>query len=157
MSRMDTIDHLSQIPEDASFPDLREMFQTGRSVRGLDGKRDIGYRHGVMTELGDVEKSVWREAMIRLIDRSGERELFELLTDFVLGFGWFNNWSRTSMEDAEMYALQLHSSRIFENEEWVCYQDFRLKMLEAGLVQALIPADPTVSVSLEEFFMEGSP
>lgn len=151
MSRMDTIDHLSQIPEDASFPDLREMFQTGRSVRGLDGKRDIGYRHGVMTELGDVEKSVWREAMIRLIDRSGERELFELLTDFVLGFGWFNK-----MKDAEMYALQLHSSRIFKNEEWVCYQDFRLKMIEAGLVQALITAGPAVSVSLEDFFMEGS-
>lgn len=156
MSRMDTIDHLSQIPEDASFPDLREMFQTGRSVRGLDGKRDIGYRHGVMTALGDVEKSVWCEAMIRLIDRSGERELFELLTDFVLGFGWFNNWSRTSMKDAEMYALQLHSSRIFENEEWVCYQDFRLKMIEAGLVPALITAGPAVSVSLEDFFMEGS-
>ena len=110
-----------------------------------------------MTELGDVEKSVWREAMLRLIDRSGERKLFELLTDFVLGLGWFNNWSRTSMKDAEMYALQLHSSRIFENEEWVSYQDFRLKMIEAGLVPVLIPADPTVSVSLEEFFMEGSP
>lgn len=149
------IDHLSQIPENASFPDLREMFQTGRSVRGLDGKRDIGYRHGVMTELGDVEKSVWREAMIRLIDRSGERELFELLTDFVLGFGWFNNWSRTERDDAEMYALQLHSCRIFENEEWVCYQDFRLKMIEAGLAPALITADPAGSVSLEEFFMEG--
>ena len=153
---MDMIDHLSQIPEDASFPDLREMFQTGRSVRGLDGKRDIGYRHGVMTELGDVEKSVWREAMLRLIDRSGERELFELLTDFVLGFGWFNNWSRTSMEDAEMYALQLHSSRIFENEAWACYQDFRLKMIEAGLVTLYNPEDPAVSFSLEDFFMEGS-
>ena len=149
MNSCAAIDTLSAIPVDATFSDLSGGVETGRAVRGLDGKSYKGYREGVLTKLGDVEKSVWCEAMRRLIARSGEQDIFKLLIEHISGYAWI----RTKAQ-AEYYALELHSNRIFKNEKWVDYQPFRVKMLEAGLVPAPAKADDAVSVCLEDFIME---
>ena len=71
------IDNISGIPADVTFRDLRVHYRTGRAAAldctGRD--REYTYRVGVQTDLGDIELSVWQEAMQRLIHASGEYEL----------------------------------------------------------------------------------
>ena len=78
------------------------------------------YRFGAQTEIGDIEISVWEAAMHRLIRNSGEEALYQALLAWVEAD---TPWLHTKKE-RELYALELHSARIFELPEWVAKQEF---------------------------------
>lgn len=139
------IDSLSYIPEDATCAQLRCHYYTGRATSRMWGSK---YRNGVMTDLGDIEESVWVEAARRLVRRNDDQRICDLLLENTKELGWH----RTDAE-REKYTLELYAARIFENEKWVDYQKFRLKMLEAGIVPASAKEE-TVSVDLLDYIKE---
>lgn len=105
-----------------AFEDIREHYGTGRSYLISDGVRGkkYGYRSGVQTKIGDIEEFEWEALAVKLIERDGEQTLQENLLD------WIKNqcpWLHTQRE-RKHYALCLHVSRIFDNEEWVDYIPF---------------------------------
>lgn len=125
MGKHDMIDSISSLPKNLTFADLRHQHGTGRSFlvsdRGYEKK--YFYRHGVQTEAGDILESLWIQAMNDLIDRSDERDLHNDLIE------WVKEevaWCHTKKE-VELYALQLHSSRIFDNPKWCDYAAFNAK------------------------------
>jgi len=109
---------------DLSFSNLRVHYFTGVSVLRLGNQRNktSGYRNGVMTGLGDLEFPVWETLVRDLIHRSGEDELLNSLIT------WLEDapWLRTKHE-VELYALELHAGRIFDNPGWVDYVAFNRK------------------------------
>ena len=109
---------------DLSFSDLRVHFFTGVSVRKLGDQhnKSSGYRNGVMTGIGDLEFPVWETLVRDLIHRSGEDELLNSLIAWLEGTPWL----RTKRE-VELYALELHAGRIFDNPDWVDYVAFNRK------------------------------
>lgn len=125
-----------------TFDSLRLKYRTGRSfvVSGTGRDRVYGYRHGVATELGDIEESEWIDLAMDLIRRSGELDLLDALKK------WCKEYALTSLsrKEVEFDALQLHVSRTFDNPLWVSYIPFNRKyrpdvLSRAELVQ-IIPA-----------------
>ena len=118
------IDGHEHLVSELSFSDLRVRFWTGRAIHhsGDKASKPSGYRHGVMTKLGDIDLPTW-EALIRdLIHRSGEDELLSALTEWAADTPWLH-----SKHEIERYALELHASRIFDDPAWVCYSAFNRK------------------------------
>lgn len=108
--------------EDLSFEDLRKRYGTGVGYLISDhgrGRKTYGYRLGIMTQIGDIELSVWRKLMRNLIEKAGEQNLYDTLKEWVRSFPWLKD-----EEDIEQYALELHSARIFDNAQWVDYLEF---------------------------------
>ena len=110
---------------DLSFSDLEHRLATGQAYTksGSGHNRVMGYRNGVMTRLGDLEASVWETLIRDLIHRSGEDALLQGL------IAWAADncpWLHTKAE-IEQHALELHSSRIFENPKWAGYPEFNRK------------------------------
>ena len=106
---------------DLSFSDLRVHYFTGVSVRRLGDQRNksSGYRNGVMTGIGDLAFPVWETLVRDLIHRSGEDELLNALIVWLEATPWLR-----TKRDKELYALELHAARIFDNPDWVDYAAF---------------------------------
>ena len=104
------------------FSDLRVHYRTGRSyvISGTGKNRKYGYRRGVKCDIGDIEISEWCKAAKALIKRSGEQELLDHLCAFLN----LHNYCRSSKIELEEEALQLHVSRVFDNEAWVYFVEF---------------------------------
>lgn len=92
------------------------------------------YRHGVMTKLGDIEITVWIQLMEQLIERSGE----QWLQDALLQWGKEHNYTKSPAAKLRETALELHSDRIFDDPEWVCYIPFNKRFRPDVLEQAHI-------------------
>ena len=109
---------------DLSFSDLRVHYFTGVSVRRLGDQhsKSSGYRNGVMTGLGDLEFPVWETLVRDLIHRSGEDELLNALIVWLVATPWLH-----TKREVELYALELHAGRIFDNPDWVDYAAFNRK------------------------------
>lgn len=115
-------DTLKKPCNELTFADLRLHFSTGRSFIKSGSGRDAvyGYRHGVMTDVGDIEESARAQLMMDLIKRSGEEGIqMQLRLWAKENCAWLH-----SKKEIEMYALELHSSRIFDNPQWVDYDLF---------------------------------
>ena len=125
------INGVEYLVSDPSFSDLRVHYFTGVSVRRLGDQhsKSSGYRNGVMTGLGDLEFPVWETLVRDLIHRSGEDELLNSLIAWLEGTPWL----RTKRE-VELYALELHADRIFDNPDWVDYVTFNRKY-RPGILQ----------------------
>ena len=106
---------------DLSFSDLSVHYFTGVAVRKLGDQhsKSSGYRNGVMTGIGDLEFPVWETLVRDLIHRSGEDELLNSLIAWLEGTPWLH-----TKRDKELYALELHAGRIFDNPDWVDYAAF---------------------------------
>ena len=104
------------------FSDLRVHYRTGRSyvISGTGKNRKYGYRQGVKCDIGDMEISEWCKAARALIERSGEQELLDNLCAFLT----LHDYCHSSKKELEEEALQLHMSRIFDNEAWVYFIEF---------------------------------
>lgn len=128
------IDSLSSTnPESLSFPNLRWRFGTGVGTSTGQGHyKKSGYRSGVMTELGDIEITVWIQLMEQLIEKSGEQWLLDAL------ICWEKETNYTNASDSKLreIALELHSARIFDDPEWVCYIPFNKRFRPDVLEQA---------------------
>lgn len=105
-----------------SFETLRVHYCTGRSylIKGEGRNKIYGYRHGVMTDLGDLEKSEWISLMKELIEQHGEQVLQEHLRQWCQER--FPRFHRK--DELEQEALELHAARIFDDPEWVSYIPF---------------------------------
>ena len=108
--------------EDITFADLRVHYGTGRSIHvsGTGRNKKFRYRHGMMTDLGDLEIYEWKSLLNALIEHHGEQEIQQQL----------RQWSRAecrwlhSEDEVEEYALSLHAARIFEDPAWAGYVPF---------------------------------
>ena len=107
-----------------TFKKVSLKYGTGRSntFNTPNGKK-TSYRHGVMTEIGDIEVSVWMQIVEYLIRKANEIELYNNLLEWVTDT---MKWSENESERRK-YALKLHAARIFGNPEWVDYTAFNTK------------------------------
>ena len=118
-SRVETA---KKMVDSLAFQDLRVHFFTGKAVllSGSGKDKKYTYRRGVMTDVGDIELSKWRELVHGLIEKSHEQVLYEQLLKWVKDCCPFQH----TREDIESYALELHASRIFDNPRWSAYGVF---------------------------------
>lgn len=118
--------------DEITFSDLRVHFGTGRAilVSGTGRDKACRYRHGIMTDLGDLETDKWAQLAKALIRRTGEQAMYEHLLEWL---SQHNSFCR-SPGGREQYALELHMSRIFDCEEWGDFipfnRQYRPKALE---------------------------
>lgn len=109
-------------PDDLTFDNLRYQYGTGRAytISGAGRNRVTGYRTGVQTKLGDIEISNWMALMQELIEKSGEQALHAALIEWLSE----HNYRKAGKSEIAREAMELHSSRIFDNEEWVDFLPF---------------------------------
>lgn len=110
---------------DLSYANLRCHYQTGRSyvISGEGRNRVYGYRTGVQCNLGDIEQKEWCQMVRDLIQREDEQKLYQQLLQHLKD----HNYAKESIKELEFKALQLHASRIFDNEAWVDFLKFNRK------------------------------
>lgn len=108
-----------------TFSSIRKMYGTGRAFtsKNYRGEKSVYYRHGCMTVIGDIEKSVWQQIVRILIKRENETELFQNLKS------WLKDSKIVFRDENELddYALQLHAERMFDCAEWVDFVGFNTK------------------------------
>lgn len=108
-----------------TYDDLQHQYSTGRAVHlsGEGRNKTFGYRRGVKCALGDIELSEWQKLMKELIERSGEVQLHQQLAQ------WEKEHCHLQRDRSEFEQdiLKLHSSRIFDNPEWVDFIPFNQK------------------------------
>lgn len=75
-----------------------------------------------MTDIGDILDADWFALARFIIERDGEQDLYNGLVEYVNGCAWLR-----SKSEREEYALDLHMSRIFDNQDWVGYLEFNKK------------------------------
>lgn len=119
------INSLEGVPVDASYKDLELGHYTGQAILLSGSGRDkkYAYRNGVSTRLGDIEESVWFAAMQRLIECSGEQELFEQLLEWVTEHIPYLHTKKERHNEAVI----LMSYRLFDEPKWVDYVEFNRK------------------------------
>lgn len=101
--------------EELKFSDLRVRYGTGRSIHvsGTGRDKKFRYRHGVMTDLGDLEISEWNSLINALIKYHSEREIQQQLRQWCKAEClWLH-----SDDEVEEYALSLHAARICNRSE----------------------------------------
>lgn len=110
--------------EKLKFSDLRVHYGTGRSflISGTGRDKKYGYRHGMMTDLGELEISEWKSLITSLIAYRGEQELQEQLWQWSKESGW-----PSRKDELEVHALELHAARIFDDPAWADYIPFNRK------------------------------
>lgn len=111
-----------QLADTLTFEDLSIHFFTGKAVllSGTGRNKKYTYRNGVMTNVGDIELSRWRELVHELIEKAHEQKLHEQLLRWVKDCCPFQH----TREEIKTYALELHASRIFDNPQWAAYDLF---------------------------------
>ena len=104
-----------------TYKQLRIHYGTGRALRvsGTGRDRKYTYRIGCMTDIGDIPITDWNALARYIIERDGEQNLYEGLVEYAQSCAWLH-----SKKECEEYALKLHISRIFDDTEWVGYQEF---------------------------------
>lgn len=131
IERIDSVSRLD--PAVISFSNLRWKYGTGVDTStGKGYYKKVSYRNGVMTDLGDIEITVWGQLMEQLIEKSGE----QWLLDALLQWEKEHNYTKASAAKLRESALELHSARIFDDPEWVCYIPFNQRFRPSALEQA---------------------
>lgn len=107
------------------FRKLRSQGGTFRSIvqSGTGRNKVYGSRVGVDTESGDLEKSDWQARITDLIHEAGEDQLFSQLLTHTKE----TDVTGASASELKHKALELHSNRIFDNQEWVDFIPFNEK------------------------------
>jgi hypothetical protein len=103
---------------------LNWKYGTGRSYTEKNGSEKIcRYRHGVMTDAGDIRVDVWEKLVLLLIKRDGEELIHEQLSQWyqdTLGALW-------SEEDLRLMVLKAHTARLYDSPQWRDYMTFNQK------------------------------
>ena len=131
-----SVDKIEEVDtEHLTLADLRSHYRTGRAnTRGSGRDKISTYRNGIGTNIGDVEESLWRRLVKDLINKHDEQELHQQLR------AWVKEnclWLKTEAE-IELEALELHASRIFDDQEWVGFIPFNRQYRPKTLEQANI-------------------
>ena len=125
-----------------TFEDIRVHGYSGQAfVKAGTGRDKVyGYRHGLMTDIGDIEPSRWRKIATTLIERAGEKDLLQNLIDWEK-----EHYLHFHKDKSELVqkAMELHVSRIFDDEEWVDFvrfnQRYRPDVLSCAELVDIVP------------------
>lgn len=113
------IDKITDLDLDTiTLEELAIKFHTGHAyIKSQNGRhKEFGYRMGVMTPLGDIEQSVWVEAVERVIKKIGEWDLQLKLRE------WYKKDLFAQKDN--LCALEAHSIRLYQDPKWVDYRKF---------------------------------
>lgn len=125
MARKIHIDAVSQVdPALITFNNLAVKYETGQSVyvRGTGRDKVCRYRNGKMTEIGDIEVSVWKELVNQLIKKNGNEELINHFREWIHdSIPWIRNDNH-----ADEYAYELYVSQMNQNRTWWGYTRFNM-------------------------------
>lgn len=119
------MDNIGNTEHALTFAALRVHYYTGRSylISGEGRDKVFGYRHGVMTDIGDLPEAEWTRLAKQLIRQSGEQELYQQL------FAWEreqSHWEQ-SPSQFELDVLSLHMARLPDNPAWCDFIPFNRK------------------------------
>lgn len=133
-SPQEAVDRIEEVDaEQLTFADLRCHYGTGRAITHGSGRDKTSiYRNGIATNIGDIEEYLWCRLVKDLINKHGEQKLYQQLR------AWVKEnclWLKTGAE-IEKHALELHASRIFDNQQWVGFIPFNQKYRPSALEQA---------------------
>lgn len=118
-----------------TFDDLRYMYGIGESLSTGSGRnKEYSYRNSVKTKVGNIKEQHWCRLMEQLIEHSGERWLLDALIQWEKE----HNYAKASPADIRKKALQLHSYRMFDNPQWVCFLPFNRRFRPDALEGAHI-------------------
>lgn len=119
---IDNIEHIN--PSLISHENLIALHETGQSVlvSGTGKDKVFRYRIGKQTLIGDIEQSVWKELVHRLVEKCAEEKLLEQYREWVkANVPWI--WNDRA---AEMGAMELYVSNQHLNRKWWGYVSFNL-------------------------------
>ena len=130
------MDNIGNTEHALTFAALRVHYYTGRSclISGEGRNKVFGYRHGVMTDIGDLPEAEWTRLAKQLIRQSGEQELYQQL------FAWGreqSHWEQ-SPSQFELDVLSLHMTRLPDNPAWCDFIPFNRKYRPEVLCNAEI-------------------
>ncbi len=109
--------------DNLTFEDIYHHYGTGVAFTEMKRHEKVSrYRHGVGTNIGDIEESVWREIVKYLITKNGEEEMFEHLKQHEKEHTLWRNES-----ELEMNALVTHAYRMFDDPSWYYFVPFNRK------------------------------
>lgn len=112
------------VEEQMTFAELAPQYDVMRGVTKVkNGRKDSALISYVKIRAGEIERQQWQGMVRELIRETGEEELFQYLLE------WTRErilWLKTEKE-RENYALELHTSRIFDDEDWVGFVPFNRK------------------------------
>lgn len=85
-----------------------------------DDKKVVESEATIITKSGTCSKDKWIMLVNKNIEEKGEAYIFNMLVEYALKeCAWI-----TEVEEAKRYALNLYSSRIWEDPVWVGYDEF---------------------------------
>lgn len=130
------MDNIGNAENALTFADLRVHYYTGRSylISGEGRSKVFGYRHGVMTDIGDLPEDEWVRLAKQRIEQSGEQELYQQL------FVWekeHDHWERKSSQ-FEQDVLSMHMAWLPDNPAWCDFIPFNRQYRPAVLCNAEI-------------------
>ena len=115
--------------------DIRWHSSTGIAVSSGSGRdRTYSYRTGVITDLGDIKTSLWRQIAEAVAQRRGEQWLVDALTEWERA----HNYTKVSASQLRLEALHKYSMSLQDWPEWVDYIPFNRKYRPQVLEQAHI-------------------
>ena len=108
-----------------TFADLRIHYYTGQSylISGEGRNKVFGYRHGVMTNIGDLSEDEWTRLAMQLIEQSGEQELHQQLHTWEKEH---SHWKRKELR-FELDVLSMHMARLPDDPAWRDFIPFNRK------------------------------
>lgn len=133
---MQRIDSASEIdPGIIDFSNICCRYRTGvDTTTGSGVYKKHSYRHGVMTKLGDIEITVWTKIVEQLIEKNDEKWLFDVLVRWETKGDYINR----TRKELWYLVLELYTSRIFDNPEWIDFISFNRKYRPDALKQVKI-------------------
>jgi len=118
------IDSLEQLDlHNLKLLDIASLYRTLRvESEGRGRSRKIIARTGLMTNLGDIETSVWLSAIKILSRNAKEQYLLESMVEWYKELRFFS-----SEKDNIIYAYDLYCKRFFDCDDWADYIPFNQK------------------------------
>jgi hypothetical protein len=119
------MDSIGNAEHALTFADLRIHYYTGQSylISGEGRNKVFGYRHGVMTDIGDLTEDEWARLAKRLIEQAGEQELYQQL---LVWEKEHSHWKRKELA-FELDVLSMHIARLPDNPAWCDFIPFNRK------------------------------
>lgn len=114
------IDHREQLPDTTEIG-LKDLAVNSRSVRstatGRGDNKVITYRHGIATNLGNIERGLWKEVAAEVVQRECDERNLKNMVAFL------SEGRARSREADAIYeeAIELCIEQSFDNPEWAYF------------------------------------
>ena len=118
-----SIDSVEKVADsDITLNNLRIMFRTAKhQLHGRGANRTRTYRLGFGTELGNIEKSCWKQLAEIAVERELKPGIVDQMREFLREQGVPR---RFSMEDFEIHVLEMCVTQNYEDPTWKLYEAY---------------------------------